>query len=108
MFAALIFFAIFLAASFLSAEGIITMIIGGLVSMGISQWVKKATQAYGPAMLIISVIISVLVAVIGIVAASFLTGSELHWQDLSQLGPQVFALATIAYKLFLADSEPAN
>jgi hypothetical protein len=107
MFSAFILLTLF-AAAFLSAESLVSVIIGGIVSIGLSQWLKNATQAYGPAMLVVSIMISIVVAVVATLVSAMFTGSEVHWSDLSQTGPQIFALAQVGYKLFLADAAPAN
>jgi hypothetical protein len=67
-----------LAAAFFSAENIVTVIIGGLASMGISQWLKNSTGAYGPAMLILAVIVSVIVGFAALVVSSFWSGHRLE------------------------------
>jgi hypothetical protein len=97
-----------LAAAFFSAENLVSIIIGGIVSIGLSQWLKNATNAYGPVMLVVSVIISIIVAVVAMAVSSYLGGTSISWGDLGQLGPQVFALATIGYKLFIADGQPSS
>jgi type IV secretory pathway TraG/TraD family ATPase VirD4 len=94
-----------LAAAFFSAENIVTVIIGGLASMGISQWLKNSTGAYGPAMLILAVIVSVIVGFAALVVSSFWSGQSIDWSNLPHYGTQLFALATIGYNLFLKDND---
>ena len=94
---------IVLGAAFFSAENLVTVIVGGLVSMGLTQWLKDKTDAYGPLALIVAVVVSLLVALVAIIGSSILGGTSIEWNALPQYGAQLFALATVVYKLFLAD-----
>lgn len=96
---------IILAAAFFSAENIVTVLVGAIVTCGLSQWVKNNTGAYGPAMVILAVIISIGVALVATIGSAFVNGATVNWNDLPQYGAQLFALATVAYKLFIADKE---
>lgn len=98
-----ILLAIFFAAAFFSAENLVSIIVGGLVSMGLAQWVKNGLGAYGPAALIIAVIIAAVVSIAALFVASLFTGTTIDWTDLPKLGAQLFALATIGYNLFVKD-----
>lgn len=101
----LIFAFTFLAAAFFSAENLITTIVGFLVSMGVTQWLKNRTDLYGTAAAVLAFVVSFVVAILAVVVSTFLSGGEISWQTIPQAGLQIFALATMAYKLLLADTE---
>lgn len=105
MISTTIFAAVVMAAAFFSAENLVTVIVGALASMGISQWIKNGVGAYGPAMLLIAVAVSLVVGFVAIIISALLNGAPINWDDLPLYGTQLFALATIGYKLFLADNE---
>ena len=100
MFATLVF-----ALSFFSAESLVTTLVGFVITAGLTQWLKKASGAYGNLALVLAVVVAFVVAVVAVVASSFLNGSGISWETLPAAALQIFALATMAYKLFLADTE---
>lgn len=94
-----------LALSFFSPENIVSTIVGVVVTTGLTQIFKNATGAYGLGAFAIAVILSVVIGGVAVVASAFLTGSGVTWETVPQAGLQIFALATMAYKLLLADKE---
>jgi len=93
------------AIAFFSPENLITTIVGFLVSMGLTQWLKNRTDLYGTAAALLAFVVSFVVAIVAVVAATFFSGGEITWTTIPQAGLQIFALATMAYKLMLADKE---
>jgi hypothetical protein len=105
MFTTSILSIIFLVA-FFSAENIVTVLIGGVISMGLSQLVKNGTGAYGAAMLVLAIAVSLVVAFVALAVSAMFNGTPIDWSALPHYGTQLFALATIGYKLLLADDSP--
>ena len=104
MFAALLI-SIFLAIAFFSAENLIATIVGFIVTTGLTQWLKNATGAFGTAAFFLAVILSFVVAAVAVTISGLLNGNGFSWDTVPQSALQIFALATAAYKLLLADPE---
>lgn len=100
-----IFFMAMLALSFFTAENLVTTIVGFVITTGLTQWLKNASGVYGLAAFAVAVFVSFVVASIAVVASSFLNGTGFAWETIPQSALQLFALATMAYKLVLADKE---
>lgn len=94
-----------LAIAFFSAENLVTTLVGFVASMGLTQWIKNSSGAYGTFAAIIAFVVSFVVAIVALVISTFLSGGDISWEMVPQAGLQIFALATMAYKLFLADNE---
>ena len=100
-----ILFVTVIAVAFFSAENLISTIVGVIVSTGVTQWLKNQTGIYGTAAAILAFVIAFVVALVAFLVSTYLTGGELGWDAIPQAGLQIFALATMAYKLVLADKE---
>lgn len=95
---------LFFALPFFSAENLVTVIGGAIVSVGFVQWFKNKSGVYGPVALIAAVITSLVIALVAVVVSAYMNGTELDWSRLPQIGTQLFALATVGYKLLVADA----
>lgn len=91
-----------IALNFFSPENFVTMIVGGLVSLGATHWIKNQTGAMGAGAMIIALVVSVAVAFFAVLISLTLTGS-FSWDQLGASAVQIFAVATIAFKLMMAD-----
>lgn len=100
-----IIFTVFFAAAFFSAENLVTTIVGFIVSAGLTQWLKNQTGLWGTAAAVLAFAVAFVVAIVALVVSTFLTGGDLSWETIPQAGLQIFALATMTYKLVLADKE---
>jgi len=49
-------------------------------------------------------VVSIAVAVIAYVLSTLMSGGDISWQMIPQGATQIFTLATLAYKLFMADN----
>jgi|CXWL01.1.fsa_nt_gi hypothetical protein len=88
-----------------TAESIVTTILGFIVTTGLTQWFKNASGVYGLAAFAVAVVIAFVVAAASVVISSFINGTGVSWESIPQAGLQIFALATMAYKVLLADKE---
>ena len=104
MFSTILLLTLF-AADFITAEGLVTTIVGFLVTTGLTQWLKNATGAYGTLAFFIAVAVAFVVAAASVVISSLLNSTSVSWETLPAAGLQIFALATATYKLVLADKE---
>ncbi len=91
-----------IALNFFSPENFVTMIVGGLVSLGATHWIKKQTGAMGAGAMLIALFVSIAVAVVAVLISLTLTGG-FSWDQLGASAIQIFAVATIAYKTLMAD-----
>jgi hypothetical protein len=98
-----IFIAFLLSLNFFSAESLVTMLVGGLVSFGLTNWIKNQTGAIGFGAMLLALFISVLVAVVAVGCSMFLSGDGFSWDKAAASAIQVFGVATIAYKALMAD-----
>jgi len=93
----------FLLLSFFSPENLISTLVGLVVSVGVTQWLKNQTGAYGTGAAVLAFIVAFVVAVVAVVASTLFSGGDISWETVPQAGLQIFALATMAYKLLMAD-----
>ncbi|MEQ1644230.1 MAG: hypothetical protein ABL959_12355 [Pyrinomonadaceae bacterium] len=100
-----IFLLTLFATAFFTAENLVTTMVGFVITAGLTQWLKNASGVYGLAAFAVAVIVSFVVASIAVVASSFMNGTGFAWETIPQSALQIFALATMAYKLVLADKE---
>lgn len=98
-----VIFAFFLSLSFFSAENFVTMIVGTVVTLGLTQWIKNQTGAMSFAAMVVALAVSIGVAIGAVVLSMFLSGDGFSWDKAAASALQVFALATIAYKALMAD-----
>lgn len=87
------------ALSFFSPESLVTTIAGFIVSMGLTQWLKNQTGAVGVGAVLLAFVISFAVAIVSVVASTFLSGNSISWETIPQAALQIFALATVCYRL---------
>ena len=92
-----------IALSFFSPESLVTMIGGGIATLGLTAWIKNQTGAMGFGAMIIAVLISIVIAVVAVVLSMILSGEGFSWDKAATSAAQVFAIATIAYKGLMAD-----
>lgn len=90
--------------NFFGAENLITIIVGFIVSTGITQWIKKQTGATAFGAMLLAFAIAFGVAITAVVVNGFVTG-QFSWEYLVGQALQIFALSTIAYKALLADAK---
>ncbi len=98
------FAAVFIFAAFLSAESLVSTIVGGLVSLGITHVFKKSAGLQGAGAAILAFAVSVVVAAAAYVITAMLNGGDVTLQTIPQNAAQIFTLATLAYKLAMADN----
>lgn len=101
-------FAVLFLLSFFSPENLVTTGIGWAVTLGLTHFVKTATGLQGVGALILAIVVSFVVAIAAVVISGLLGGSGFSWDSIATSGSQIFALATIAYKLLMADSQPST
>lgn len=101
MFSTILFALSFvLAASFFTPENLVTTLVGFIAATGVIQWIKLQTGLAGVGALFLAIVISVLIAAAAVLVSSFFSGT-IGWDTLPQAALQIFALATIAYKLIV-------
>ena len=100
MFLTLIFAVTILAAGVFSAESLVVTIAGFLITVLGTNGLKNVLDATGPGSVLLAVIVSVVVAVAGIFAASFLGGDGFSLDAIVKQSGQIFVLATFAYHVF--------
>ncbi len=96
----LLFSVIFLIA-FLSAESLVSTIVGGVVALLGTQYFKAAVGVQGAGATVLAFVISFVVAIIAFAISTALSGGEIGWGLIPQGSLQIFALATLAYNLIL-------
>lgn len=104
MFSMFSFMFFLLALDFFSADSLVTMFVGGLVSFGLTNLIKNQTGAMGFGAMILALLVSVVIAVLAVLVSTFLTSGGFSWDKAAMSAVQVFALATIAYKTLMADA----
>ena len=96
----LVLFMIFLA-SLASPESLVVTIINGAIALGLTQFIKNASNLHGIGAMILAVIISFVAAVAAMAISIYLSGESFSIATITASGLQIFALATIAYKLLI-------
>lgn len=92
---------------FFSAENIVSVIIGALVSVGVTQWFKNKTGLVGAGATFAALIVAVIVATIAVVVSSVISGS-FSWENVGSSVGTIFTLATVAYRMIPMQTEPTN
>lgn len=95
-----------LLASIFNYEQIISVIVGTLVTYGFTNWFKNQTGLQGAGATIVAFLVSFIVAIAAFIIATLSSGSALTWEMIPQSGFTIFSLATVTYKLIMADSTP--
>lgn len=93
-------------AAFFTAENLVVTIVGFIVSIGLTNWIKNWTGLYGTGAAVLAFVLAFVVAVAALVISQIMGGTGFSIEALAASGLQIFALATMAYKLVLA--EPAE
>ncbi|HEV7701393.1 MAG TPA: hypothetical protein VGO43_14270 [Pyrinomonadaceae bacterium] len=101
MFSAIILFALF-AAAFFSAENLVAVIAGAVVTYVGTNVIKNSTGIYRLGALVLTVLVSVVVAGVAVLVSSYMGGEPFSFDALGKAMPQIFTLATIAYKVLNA------
>ena len=91
------------SGGFFSAENLITVIVGGAASLGVTQWLKSQSGAYGVAAMVLAVVVAFVVGFIALFVSSLISGNPVNWASIPTQALQLFGLATMAYKLLIAD-----
>lgn len=102
MFSMILFATVFLV-SFFSPENLISTAVGTLVAAGATQYLKNATGLQGVGATILAFAVSFVVAIAAFFASTVLSGGHISYELIPQGSLQIFALATMTYKLLLAD-----
>lgn len=89
---------------FFSAENIVSVIIGALISVGATQWFKNKTGLVGAGATFAALIVSVIVATAAVVISSFISGT-FSWENVGNSVGSIFTLATLAYRLLPMQTE---
>lgn len=97
-------FIFILALSFFSPDSLVTMIVGGVATLGLTHWVKNQSGAMGFGAMLVALFVSVVVAVAAVVISMLLSGEGFSWDKAATSAVQVFTFATIAYKALMADN----
>lgn len=87
------------AVAFFSPENLVTTLVGVIAATGLTQWIKLQTGLVGIGALFLAIAISVAVAAVAVLVGAFFSGGTIGWDTLPHAALQIFALATIAYKL---------
>lgn len=87
------------AIAFFSPENLVTTLVGVIAATGITQWIKVQTGLVGVGALFLAIAISVAVAAVAVLVGVFFSNGTIGWDTLPHAALQIFALATIAYKL---------
>lgn len=98
----IILFTLVLASSLMSAESLVPVLIGWVGTMGLTQWLKNQTGLAGIGAMLLSFAISLIIGLIAFLGAAFLSGEAIEWQYLPGHGLQIFALASLTYRTFIA------
>lgn len=93
------------AVAFFSPENLVTTFVGVIAATGITQWIKVQTGLVGVGALFLAIAISVAVAVVAVLVGVFFSGGAIGWDTLPNAAVQIFALATVAYKLIAGISD---
>jgi hypothetical protein len=93
-------FAIIFLASFFAPETLVTTIIGGVIALVGTQWIKNATGLFGVGATVLAFFVSLVVAVAALSISMLLSG-EFSWSAVAANSAQIFTLATLAYRLFV-------
>ncbi len=94
---------VFLIA-FFSPESLVSTVVGGLATLGATHWLKGITGLQGAGAAILAFVVSIVIAAAAYVVSTMLSGNPISWQMVPQGAMQIFTLATLAYKLLMADS----
>ena len=92
-------------AGFFSPENLATTIVGGLAAYGLTAWFKRQTGAMGVGAMFLALLVSVAVAVIAVTVSTTMSGGDISLNALATQATQIFAVATIAYKILMADKQ---
>lgn len=90
-----------------SPENIVSVIIGALVSVGLTQWFKNKTGLVGAGATFVALIVSLIVATIAVVVSSLMSGT-FSWENVGSSVGTIFTLATLAYRLIPMQAETTN
>lgn len=101
---AFLIFTLFLLASLMTPEGVVSTIIGGLVAVGATQWLKKQTGLGGFGATLAAFVVSFVVAMGALVVSAWLSGQRISLDFLGAQAAQIFMLATLAYRLITTAS----
>lgn len=82
----------------MSVENIVSVIVGLLVTMGLTQLIKSWSGLYGFGATILAVVVSFVVGLISVLIQMFLSG-EFSTEKLGVYALSIFTTATIAYRL---------
>lgn len=88
--------------NFFGTENLITVIVGFIVSSGLTQIIKNKTGVAAFGATLLAFCMAFAVAIVAVVINSALTGN-FSVENIASQGLQIFALATFAYKAILAD-----
>lgn len=101
-----VIFLMFLQISIFSPENLITTLVGALATFGLTHWIKSQTGLQGVGALIVAIIVSFIVAAASFLISTLLiNGNHFSWELLPHAATQIFALATIAYKVIMSDGD---
>lgn len=92
----ILFLFLFFAASIVSAENIVTVIVGGLSTFGVTHFIKTWTGLRGFGATILAVIVAVAVAIVA-VAVQMAYSGDFSQEAIAGYAVTIFSLATLAY-----------
>lgn len=99
---------IVLAAAFLSAENLVVTIAGFVLTALGTQFFKGVAGLQGAGSVLLAIFASVVVAIVGILAASFFGGAGFSWDAIVKQSGQIFVLATLAYHVLRPGDSTAD
>ena len=82
----------------LNVEYIVTTIIGFLVTLGVTEIIKRAKGLNGLSATLLSVGVSLVVALVAVGIQMLASGSEFSGQNFATAGLSIFMVATVAYR----------
>ncbi|MGI9036677.1 MAG: hypothetical protein ACR2GD_11645 [Pyrinomonadaceae bacterium] len=97
----------FLTIGLFSPESLVSTIVGGIVSLGLTHAVKNAVGLQGAGAAILAFVVSLVVAIAAYILSTVMSGGQISWEMIPQGAAQIFTLATLAYKIFMADDSSA-
>lgn len=99
-------FTIFLIfGGFFTPESLVTTLVGGIAAFGLTSWIKNQSGAMGVGAMVLALAVSVVVAIVAVLVSTLLSGKGFSFDTAATSATQIFAVATIAYKVLMADSQ---
>lgn len=96
-------FFLFQTDSFFAPENVVSVLVGTVATLGLTQWMKNAAGWHGTLATLLAFVLSFVIAIAAVLISMYLSGATISWDTIPTIALQVFGLATAAFKLMLAD-----